>query len=126
MLGFLIRLAISAFGLWVASAIVPGVYFDGPGTLLIAAFLLGFVNAFVRPLLILLTLPLTVFTLGLFLLVINGLMLMLVSSLLDGFVLVGLLPAVLASLVASVASWFATSLIGPSGRIEVFIIEGRR
>ncbi len=53
-------------------------------------------------------------------------MLMLVSSLLDGFVLAGLLPAVLASLVASVASWFATSLIGPSGRIEVFIIEGRR
>jgi putative membrane protein len=123
MKGFLARLAISAFGLWVASAIVPGVYFESPGTLLIAAFVLGFVNAFVRPLIIVLTLPLTVFTLGLFLLVVNGLMLMLVSSLLDGFVLAGLLPAVLAALVASVASWFANSLIGPSGRFEVFIVE---
>jgi len=119
MLGFLLRLAISAFGLWVASEIVPGMSFDGKGTLLLAAFLLGFVNAFVRPVMVILTLPLTIVTLGLFLLVVNGLMLMLVAWLLPGFSLAGLWTAVLGAIVSALAAWFASSLIGPSGRIEV-------
>ena len=93
MAGFLIRLAISAYGLWVAAKIVPGMDFDGAGTLVVAAFLLGFANAFVRPLLILLTLPLTVLTLGLFLFVVNGLVLMFVAWLLPGFALHGLFAA---------------------------------
>jgi len=119
MIGFLLRLAISAFGLWVAAKIVPGMSFDGPATLVVAAFLLGFVNAFVRPLLILLTLPLTIVTLGLFLLVVNGLMLMLVAWLLPGFSLAGLWTAVLGAIVSALAAWFASSLIGSSGRIEM-------
>jgi len=118
MLGFLLRLAISAFGLWVASEIVPGMSFDGKGTLLLAAFLLGFVNAFVRPVMVILTLPLTIVTLGLFLLVVNGLMLMLVAWLLPGFSLAGLWAAVLGAIVSTLAAWFASSLIGSSGRIE--------
>jgi putative membrane protein len=118
MVGFLLRLAISAFGLWVASAIVPGMAFDGTGSLVLAAFLLGFVNAFVRPLLVLLTLPLTIVTLGLFLLVVNGLMLLLVAWLLPGFSLAGLGSAILGAIVSWLAAWFASSLIGPSGRIE--------
>lgn len=126
MAGFLLRLAISAFGLWVAAKILPGMRFDGTGTLLVAAFLLGFVNAFVRPFVVLLTLPLTVVTLGLFLLVVNGAMLALVAWLLPGFELGGLGTAVLASLVSSVAAWFASSLIGPSGRVEVFAIRSER
>ena len=72
MKGFLLRVLIVALGLWVASAIVPGVEIDDAGTLLIAALLLGIVNAFVRPVLVILTLPLTILTLGLFLLVINA------------------------------------------------------
>ena len=118
MLGFLLRLAISAFGLWVAARVVPGMSFDGPGTLVVAAFLLGLVNAFVRPLLVVLTLPLTIVTLGLFLLVVNGLMLALVAWLLPGFSLAGLGSAVLGAIVSALAAWFASALIGPSGRIE--------
>jgi putative membrane protein len=125
MIGFLLRLAISAFGLWVAAKILPGMRFDGAGTLLVAAFLLGLVNAFVRPLVVLLTLPLTVLTLGLFLLVVNGLMLALVAWLLPGFELAGLTTAVLASIVSTVAAWFASSLIGPSGRVEWMVVEQR-
>jgi putative membrane protein len=124
--GFLLRLAISAFGLWVASMIVPGMGFDGPGSLIVAAFLLGFVNAFVRPLVVILTLPITILTLGLFLLVVNALMLMLVAWLLPGFTLAGFWPAVFGTIVSALAAWFASSLIGPSGRVEVMEIHAQR
>lgn len=125
MIGFLLRLAISAFGLWVASKLLSGMYFDGTGTLLLAAFLLGVVNAFVRPLLILLTLPLTIVTLGLFLFVVNGLMLAMVAWMLDGFALHGFFTAVLASIISGIAAWFASSLIGPSGRVERMVVVRR-
>lgn len=124
--GFLLRLAISAFGLWVAAKIVPGMAFDGAGSLVVAAFLLGFLNAFVRPLVVILTLPLTIVTLGLFLLVVNGLMLMLVAWLLPGFSLAGLWTAVLGAVVSGLAAWFASSLIGSSGRVEVMEIQAHR
>lgn len=123
MTGFLLRLAISAFGLWVAAKIVPGMAFDGAGTLFVAAFLLGFANAFVRPLILLLTLPLTILTFGLFVLVVNGLVLALVAALLPGFALAGLGTAVLGALVSGLAAWFASSLIGPSGRVEVVVLD---
>jgi putative membrane protein len=126
MAGFLLRLAISAFGLWVAAKIVPGMAFDGAGSLFVAAFLLGFVNAFVRPLVVILTLPLTIVTLGLFLLVVNGLMLMLVAWLLPGFSLAGFWTAVLGAIVSALAAWFASSLIGPSGRVEVMAVQQHR
>jgi putative membrane protein len=121
MTGFLLRLAISALGLWMASKLVPGLHFAGTGSLLLAAFLLGVVNAFVRPLVILLTLPLTILTLGLFLLIVNGLMLALVAWLLPGFSLDGLVPAVLGAIVAAVTAWLASAFIGPSGRFEVLV-----
>jgi putative membrane protein len=126
MVGFLLRLAISAFGLWVAAKLLPGMRFDGNGTLLLAAFLLGLVNAVVRPLVILLTLPLTILTLGLFLFVVNGLMLMLVAWMLSGFELHGLFTAILASVISGIAAWFASSLIGPSGRVETLVVERAR
>lgn len=126
MVGFLLRLAISAFGLWVAAKLLPGMRFDGNGTLLLAAFLLGLVNAVVRPLVILLTLPLTILTLGLFLFVVNGLMLMLVAWMLSGFELHGLFTAILASIISGIAAWFASSLIGPSGRVETLVVERAR
>lgn len=124
--GFLLRLAISAFGLWVAAKIVPGMAFDGAGSLIVAAFLLGFVNAFVRPLVVILTLPITIVTLGLFLLVVNALMLMLVAWLLPGFSLAGFWTAVLGAIVSALAAWFASSLIGPSGRVEVMEVHAQR
>jgi len=113
---------ISAMGLWIASALVPGVEITGMGTLVAAAFLLGIVNAVVRPLIVILTLPITIVTLGLFLLVINAAMLGLVAWLLDGFMLGGFLAAVAGSLVVSATGWFASWYIGPRGRFEILIV----
>ena len=89
---FLVRAVFAALGLWVASAIVPGVHVNSTGTLILAAVLLGVVNAFVRPVLFILTLPLTVLTLGLFLLVVNAAMIGLVALLLSGFSVNGFIP----------------------------------
>src|SRR5271166_44047 len=103
--GFLIRAVVVGIGLWLASQIVPGVEFRSTESLIAAALLLGIINAFVRPIL--------------FLLVINGLMIELVSYFLKGFIVTGLWPAVLASIVVSLTSWVMSGWIGPSGRIEV-------
>ena len=123
MSGFLVRLLIAAAGLWLAQALVPGVEIHGAGTLFVAALLLGIVNAFVRPLIVLLTLPITVVTLGLFLWVINAAMLGLVARLLDGFTLHGLGSALLGALVVSLTGWIASWYIGPSGGFEVMIVR---
>ena len=121
--GFLIRMVISALGLWIASELVPGMEITGMGTLVAAAFLLGIVNAVVRPLIVILTFPITIVTLGLFLLVINAAMLGLVAWLLDGFMLDGFLAAVAGSLVVSATGWFASWYIGPRGRFEILIVR---
>ena len=84
MVGFLLRAAISALGLWVASLVLPGIAFESPGKLAIAAVLLGLVNALVRPIAFILTLPLTLVTLGLFLFVLNAAMVGLVARLVPG------------------------------------------
>ena len=118
MRGFLYRLVITALGLWAAATIVPGVTIVGVGTLLLAALLLGIVNAIIRPIILILTLPLTVLTLGLFILVVNGISLALVAWVLPGFTVGGLVPAVLGSIVVGLTSWFASTFIGGSGRIE--------
>ena len=99
MIGFLIRLAIVAFGLWLADQLLAGIEIDGTGTLVVAALLYGVVNAVVRPLAILLTLPMTVLTLGLFLFVVNAAMFGLVAALLDGFHVAGFGAALLGSIV---------------------------
>lgn len=121
--GFLIRMFISAMGLWIASELVPGMEITGMGTLVAAAFLLGIVNAVVRPLIVILTFPITIVTLGLFLLVINAAMLGLVAWLLDGFMLDGFLAAVAGSLVVSATGWFASWYIGPRGRFEILMVR---
>lgn len=118
MKGFIIRVLIVAAGLWVASKIVPGVTIDDAGTLLIAALLLGIVNAFVRPVVVILTLPLTILTLGLFLLVINAAMLSLVAWMLDGMIVAGFWPALFGSIVVAITAWTASSFIGDHGRVE--------
>jgi putative membrane protein len=119
MTGFLLRVAIVALGLWLATYLLPGLYFEGPGTLLAAALLLGIVNAIVRPIAVLLTLPLTLLSLGLFLLVINAAMLGLVALLLSGFQISGFWTAVGGALIVSLTSWVASGLIGNNGKVEV-------
>src|SRR5262245_49679706 len=118
-------MAISAFALWVASAIVPGMVITGTATLLAAALLLGLVNAVLRPLALLLTLPFTILTLGLFILVVNAAMLGLVAALLDGFTLAGFGSALLGSLVVSFVGTAVSWSIGPTGRFEVLVIDRR-
>ena len=125
MSGFLIRLAIGAFALWVAQKVVSGIAIDGTLTLILAALLLGIVNAVVRPIFVLLTLPLTLLTLGLFLLVVNAAMLGLVALLLPGFHIAGFGSALFGSIVVSVISWAASAWIGPTGRFEVLVVEKR-
>lgn len=119
MTGFVLRVAIVALGLWLATYLLPGLHFDTPGYLLAAALLLGIVNAIVRPIAVILTLPLTLLTLGLFLLVINAAMLGLVALLLAGFQISGFLTAVGGALIVSVTGWVASGLIGNNGKVEV-------
>ena len=124
--GFMLRLLIAALGLWLAAKLVPGVRFDGSWTLAGAALLLGVVNAVVRPIAILLTLPVTIVTLGLFLWVVNAAMLGIVATLLDGFHLAGFGSALLAAMIVSVTGWIASWWVGPTGRVEVMVVQERR
>ena len=120
-MGFLTRLVLAALGLWLASELVPGLHVEGGWTLVGAAVLLGVVNAVVRPVLVVLTLPFTILTLGLFLLVINAGMLGLVAAMLDGFAIEGFGPAVLGALIVSATSWLASWFIGRRDRGEVTV-----
>jgi putative membrane protein len=95
----------------VAAQVVPGIRIEGAGTLAGAALLLGIVNAFVRPVLIILTLPITILTLGLFLLVVNAATFGLVALFLKGFHVDGFLPALLGSLIVSFTGWIGSSLL---------------
>jgi putative membrane protein len=126
MIGLWLRLLVVAFGLWLAAELVPGIEVQGLWTLLGAALLLGIVNAVVRPLLVILTLPITVLTLGLFLLVVNAAMLGLVAWMFDNFTIAGFGSAVLGSIVVSLTGWLASYFIGPRGRIEVIVLRHRR
>jgi len=112
-------------GLYLASVLLSGVQIEGTGSVIVAALLLALVNAFVRPVAILLTLPLTVITLGLFLLVINAAMFGLVAAMLDGFSVAGFWSAVFGAVIVSITSTIASWYIGPDGRYEVFVIRRR-
>ena len=121
MLGFLIRAVIVALGLWLATVWVRGVYIDSPATLLLAGILLGVVNSIVRPIAILLTLPMTVITLGLFLLVINAGMVALVAWILPGMHIAGFGAAFWTSIVVSLVSMVGSWFVGGKGKLEVYV-----
>ena len=119
---FLLHGLITALSLWLASQLFQGIKFTDTGSLVISALLLGFANAIVRPLLIVLTLPLTFLTFGLFLLVINALMVLLVSALVKGFRVSGFWTAFFASIFVTVVSFLIGTLVlnqGPSHIIEM-------
>lgn len=103
---------ITAVSLWVASHVFRGIKFNSTGALIVAALLLGFANALVRPVLILLTLPLTILTLGFFLLVINALMILLVAKMVAGFTVTGFWTALFASIFISLLSMMLASVLG--------------
>ncbi len=115
MMGFLLRAVITAIGLWLATQWVQGVHVDSVGTLILAGLLLGVVNAIVRPIAFILTLPITILTLGLFLLVLNAAMVWLVAAILPGFHAPWFMPAFLTSIIVWLTGWVGSWLIGQRG-----------
>jgi putative membrane protein len=120
--GFVLRALISAIGLWIATRWVSGIRIENAGTLVLAGLLLGVVNAIVRPILIVLTLPITILSLGLFLLVVNTAMVALVAWMLPGFhIYGGFWSAFGTALIVWITGWMASWLIGPRGKIDVHV-----
>lgn len=109
---FLLFWGVNTLSLWVADELFDGIAFESPKSLFIAGLVLGVVNVFVKPVLIILTLPLTIVTLGVFVLVINALMLLLVGWLVPGFVVPGFWAGFFVALFVSVFSFILNSLIG--------------
>jgi putative membrane protein len=111
MMAFLAHWGVTSLSLWVASLMFHGISFSSNKSLLISALLLGLVNAVVKPVIIILTIPLTLITFGFFLLVINALMMMLVSALVPGFRVSGFWTAFFASIVVTVVSLFIGTMV---------------
>ena len=116
---------VAMLGLFLASELLPGVSIEGTGTFILAAFLLGIVNAVVRPIAFVLTFPLTIVTLGLFLFVLNAAMFGRVAALLDNFTVAGFWSALFGAIVVSITSTVASWYIGPDGKFEIFVIRRR-
>ena len=124
MQGFILRLVINVIGLAIADALLSGVSMADTVTFFIAALVLGVVNAVIRPIAILFTLPATILTLGFFLWVINAAMLLLVAWFVNGFYVDDFGTAMLGSAIISLTSWLGSWYIGPKGKVEVFVVEG--
>ena len=118
MLRFIVQFLVTCLALWLAAQVVPGVGFSDTPSLLLAAVLLGIANAVVRPILTILTFPLTLITFGLFLLVVNAAVIGLVASLLGGFAVDGLWAGIGAAIVTGVVSWVAGWFIGPRPEVR--------
>jgi putative membrane protein len=119
MVGFILRGLVAALGMWAATEMLTGFTIDSATTLILAGLLLGLVNAIVRPFALLLSLPALIFTLGLFLLVVNAAMLGLVAFLLPGFKIATFWTAVGGAIIVSIVSWIGSWFIGSRGRVEV-------
>jgi len=118
-MGFLLRVAVNIVAILLAAQIVPGIHVEGALAAVAAGLLLGVVNAVVRPVLLVLTLPITLVTLGLFLLVLNGICLWLVAAVVKGFTVAGFWPAVLGAIVVSIVSWVVTVIVSDSGKVVI-------
>ncbi|HEV2365253.1 MAG TPA: phage holin family protein [Caulobacteraceae bacterium] len=119
MIRFVVHAIAAAIGFWVAARIVPGVSVGTWQSLVAAGLVLGLINALVRPILVFLTFPLTLVTLGLFLLVVNGFTVWLVTVFIHGVHLSGPIAAILTALVISIVSWIAGGLVGRSRRVGI-------
>ncbi len=108
---FLLRLLLNGFAIVVAAWLVPGVHLAGPAAAIFGGILLGFVNALVRPVLILLTLPFTLLTLGLFIFIVNAICFALTAALVPGFDLSGFFAAFFGALVVTIVSWVLSALL---------------
>lgn len=126
MRGLILRWLILSFAIMTAAYLFDGIYVSGFGSALFAALVLGILNAFFRPILFILTLPINVLTLGLFTFVINALLLMMTSGIIGGLVVDGFGSALFGSLIISLVSLLLSSFISDQGRVESLDIELRR
>jgi putative membrane protein len=115
MLGFFLRWSINLLALVIAGSMIPGIRIQSLQMGIIAAGILGIVNAVIRPVVLILTLPINLLTLGLFTLVVNAALLKLVSDLVPGFVISSFSAAFLGALVVSVISWIVNVFVGGDG-----------
>jgi putative membrane protein len=122
-MGFLIRVLVNALALWLATAIVPGIEARSGATILGAALVLGLINAVVRPVLLVVTFPLTLVSLGLFIFVLNAFCLWLTAALVKGFTVRGFWAALFGAIIVSAVSWTATAFLSDQGKLVV--ITGR-
>jgi putative membrane protein len=118
MKGLIIRWLMLAVAIIVASYLISGIRVDGFVAAFFAAAILGTLNVFFRPVLLLLTLPLNILTFGLFTFVINAMMLKMASGVISGFHVDGFWPAVFGSLVISLVNWALVSFVNDQGRVE--------
>ncbi len=126
MKGLLLRWLILTFAIMTAAYLFSGIQVSGFGSALFAALVLGILNAFFRPILLILTLPINVLSLGLFTFVINALLLMMTSGIIGGLVVDGFGAALFGSLIISLVSLLLSSFISDRGRVESLDIELRR
>jgi putative membrane protein len=108
---FLLRLLLNGVAVFLAAQLIPGIGIAGPGAAIVAGIVLGLVNAIVRPVLILLTLPVTLVTLGLFIFVVNAICLALAAWFVPGFTISGFIPAFFGALVITIISWLLSALL---------------
>ncbi|MCX5862662.1 MAG: phage holin family protein [Desulfomonile sp.] len=120
--GILIRWFLIALAVLIVPKVVSGVTVDDTGSALLAAAILGILNAFVRPVLILLTLPLTIVSLGFFILIINAFLFWLVASLDFGVHVSGFWPSFFAAIIISIASWVASNVVAGGGGEKTVIL----
>ncbi len=113
---FLLKLLVSSLAVFFGAWILPGVYLSGFPTAILVALIMGFLNAFLKPILVILTIPITLVTFGLFLLVINAVIILLVDSALDGFEVKSFLTAVLYSILISFITWILEAIANPKSR----------
>jgi putative membrane protein len=119
LMGFFVRVLLNTLAIVLAGSIVPGINVDGLLPALAAGVALGLVNALIRPIVVILTLPITLLTLGLFLLVLNGLCFWLVSAVVPGFHVAGFWPAMGGALLVTVVSWVGTAFVSDRGRVTI-------
>lgn len=125
MRGFLLRWFLNAFALWITSSVLSGIQVTGVKPLLIAALVLGVLNAILRPILLILTIPFLLLSLGLFVFVLNGFLLLLTSSLVSGFYVAGFWSAFFGALLLSFVSYVLNLFLSDRGRIEYVYVERR-
>ena len=126
MKGLILRWLILSVAIMVSAHLFAGIHVAGYGTALFAALVLGILNAFFRPILFILTLPINVLTLGLFTFVINAVLLLMTSGIIGGLVVDGFGSALFGSLIISIVSLLLSSFISDRGQVESIDIELRR